>query len=72
MANWIRWWKDRAFLLILLIAFSSMILALVTALIVDWGWILSVVYAIAGGVLIRLVIRREIEKKVKDGTNSNL
>lgn len=70
MAEWVKWWKDRCFLLVLLISFSSMALALLSALLVYWGWILSIVFALAGGVLIRLVIRREIEKKVKNGTKS--
>lgn len=70
MAEWVKWWKDRCFLLVLLISFSSMALALLSALLVYWGWILSIVFALTGGVLIRLVIRREIEKRVKNGTKS--
>ena len=67
MVEWIKWWKDKTFLTILVIVAITMLVSFLVAFF-RCGWTLSVVIACLGG----LGIRKVITKKLDDMSNNNL
>lgn len=61
MATWFKWWKNKTFLLIMGISLITMIIAFLLAYFIEWGWILAIILACIGGVLIRKIIDRAID-----------
>lgn len=62
MANFVRWWKDRTFLTILGIVIGAMVIALLLAVTMEYGWIGSIIVATTGGIAIRRIIINKISK----------
>ena len=65
MATWIKWWKDKTFMTILAIALLTMLIGFLLAYFIEYGWLITIVLAIAGGVSIRKVITNRIDKEVE-------
>lgn len=66
MINLIKWWKDRNLLSIVIIAIASVILSAIPAILFEWGWLLSIVIAITGGLSMRYFIVKYIKSKFKE------
>ena len=62
MSKWFRWWKDRTFLKILGIVIGAMVIALLLAVTMEYGWIGSIIVATTGGIAIRRIIIKSISK----------
>ena len=64
MATWIKWWKDKTFMTVLAIALLTML----------FGWIITIVLTIAGGVSIRKIIINRIIKELEkeEGINKKV
>ena len=65
MATWIKWWKDKTFMTILAIALLTMLIGFLLAYFIEYGWLITIVLSIAGGVSIRKVITNRIDKEVE-------
>lgn len=61
MGEWIRWWKDRTFLTILITCIVAMILSFVFARYFIWGWIASLFIGVISGLFIRGVIVERLD-----------
>lgn len=74
MATWIKWWKDKTFMTILAIALLTMLIGFLLAYFIEYGWLITIVLSIAGGVSIRKVITNRIDKEVEkeEGLNKKL
>lgn len=66
MINLIKWWKDRNLLSIVIIVIASVILSAIPAILFEWGWLLSIVIAITGGISMRYFIVKHIKSKFKE------
>lgn len=62
MAIFVKWWKDRTFLMILGIVIGAMVIALLLAVTMEYGWIGSIIVATTGGIAIRRIIIKSISK----------
>lgn len=67
MSNWIQWWKDKTFLTIMVIAIIAVVLAYVFARFVTWGWVVSLVIGVIGGLGIRHVVVKKLNELDKGG-----
>lgn len=65
MATWIKWWKDKTFMTILAIALLTMLIGFLLAYFIEYGWLITIVLSIAGGISIRKVITNRIDKEVE-------
>ena len=64
MANWVKWLKDKTFLTILGIVAATMLVAFAVAFF-RCGWVLSIVVAVLGGIGIRKVIIKRINRNLE-------
>ena len=62
MSNWIKWWKDKLLLQIMGTAIGSVGLAFIPAYFLSWGWILSILVAVSGGVIMRKLIIKKLDE----------
>lgn len=62
MSNWIKWWKDSTFMSVLVIALLTMLIGFLLAYFLEWGWILTIVVTAIGGMSIRRIIIKRINK----------
>ena len=62
MSNWIKWWKDKTFLAMMVIAIIAVVLAYVFARFVTWGWVVSLVIGVIGGLGIRHVVVKKFNE----------
>lgn len=60
--TWFRWWKDSTFMSILVIAMVTMLIGFLLAYFLEWGWILTIVVTAIGGMSIRKVIIKKLDK----------
>lgn len=67
MSNWIKWWKDKTFLAMMVIAIIAVVLAYVFARFVTWGWVVSLVIGVIGGLGIRHVVVKKLNELDKGG-----
>lgn len=67
MGDWIKWWKDKTFLIVLSIVLVTMAVSFCVAFF-SCAWWLSVIIACLGGIGIRKVI----VKKLDEVSNNNL
>ena len=67
MSNWIKWWKDKTFLAMMVIAIIAVVLAYVFARFVTWGWVVSLVIGVVGGLGIHHVVVKELNELDKGG-----
>lgn len=67
MSNWIQWWKDKTFLAMMVIAIIAVVLAYVFARFVTWGWVVSLVIGVIGGLGIRHVVVKKLNELDKGG-----
>lgn len=65
MATWIKWWKDKTFMTVLAIALLTMLIGFLFAYFIEYGWLITIVLSVAGGVSIRKVITNRIDKEVE-------
>lgn len=66
--EWIRWWKDKTFLSVLGVALGSIVASLALALLLEWGWIGSIVTALAGGFEMRRLVIKKLDEIDNDRT----
>ena len=66
--EWIRWWEDKTFLSVLGVALGTMVASLSLALLLEWGWIGSIVTALAGGFEMRRIVQRKLDEIDNDRT----
>lgn len=61
---WVKWWKDKTILMILIIGLIAMGLSLISALLIPSAYCLCAIIPICGiaGIVVRLVINKRIEK----------
>ena len=64
MSNWIKWWKDKTFMSVLGVALLTMLIGFLLAYYIKWGWILTIVVTAIGGMSIRRIILKRIDKTV--------
>ena len=69
MSTWIKWWKDKTFMTILIIALSAMIIGFLSAYFIDWGWIITIILSAAAGVIMRKIIIKRIDEEVEKYDN---
>lgn len=62
MAEIIKWWKNKNAVLIICTGVLSVVIAFLFAYFISWGWILSLVIAIAGGITMRIFINKLIDE----------
>lgn len=62
MSTWIKWWKDKSILQIIGTAFGAVILAFIPAYFLSWGWILSILIAVFGGITMRKLIIKKLNQ----------
>lgn len=74
MATWIKWWKDKTFMTVLAIALLTMLIGFLLAYFIEYGWLITIVLSIAGGISIRKVITNRLDKEVEkeEGLNKKL
>ena len=65
MSNWIKWWKDKLLLQIMGTAIGSVVLSFIPAYFLSWGWILSILIAVSGGVIMRKLIIKKINDYIE-------
>lgn len=66
MSNWIKWWKSDFFLTILGVVMVTMGITFVLAYFIDWGWIPAIMLCIGGGILIRKMVTKKLDKMSKE------
>ena len=71
MATWIKWWKDKTFMTVLAIALLTMLIGFLSVYFIEYGWIITIVLTIAGGVSIRKIIINRIIKELEKEENIN-
>lgn len=59
--TWFRWWKDKTFMSVLVIALLTMLIGFLLAYFLDWGWILTIVVTAIGGMSIRKIIVKRFD-----------
>ena len=69
MSTWIKWWKDKTFMTILIIALSIMIIGFLSAYFIDWGWIITIILSAVAGILMRKIIIKRIDEEVEKYDN---
>jgi hypothetical protein len=74
MATWIKWWKDKTFMTVLAIALLTMLIGFLSVYFIEYGWIITMVLTIAGGVSIRKIVTNRIVKELEkeEGINKKL
>ena len=71
MATWIKWWKDKTFMTVLAIALLTMLFGFLSVYFIEYGWIITIVLTIAGGVSIRKIIINRIIKEIEKEEDIN-
>lgn len=66
MAEFIKWWKDKMLVLIILTAILSVVIAFLFAFFFEWGWIVSIIIALGGGYLMRRLIIKKLTDTFKE------
>ena len=69
MSTWIKWWKDKTIMSILIIALSVMIIGFLLAYFIDWGWIITIILSAIAGIIIRKIITDRINKEIEKYDN---
>lgn len=71
MATWIKWWKDKTFMTVLAIALLTMLFGFLSVYFIEYGWIITIVLTMAGGVSIRKIIINRIIKEIEKEEDIN-
>lgn len=66
MTTWIKWWKDKTMLSVILISVLAVIVGFILAYFIDWGWILTIILASISGLSIKRIIMNRIDKEVEN------
>lgn len=61
MSEIIKWWKNKYAVIIVCIGVLAVVIGFLFAYFISWGWILSFISAIIGGVSIRYFINKLID-----------
>jgi CHASE2 domain-containing sensor protein len=74
MATWIKWWKDKTFMTVLAIALLTMLIGFLSVYFLEYGWIITIVSTVAGGISIRKIVTNRIIKELQkeEELNKNL
>ena len=59
--TWVKWWKDKTFMLVLAIALLTMLIGFLFGYFLDWGWMLTILACLFGGIGIRRVITKRLD-----------
>ena len=62
MATWIKWWKDKTIMSVILIALFTVIVGFVLSYFITWGWIPTIILAIVDGKIIKRIIDDRISE----------
>lgn len=62
MGKWIKWWKCKTYMSVLVIALLTILTGFFLAYFLDWGWILTIVVTAIGVMNIRKTIIKGIDK----------
>lgn len=65
MATWIKWWKDKTFMTVLAIALLTMLIGFLSVYFLEYGWIITIVSTVAGGISIRKIVTNRIIKELQ-------
>lgn len=71
MTTWIKWWKDKTMLSVILISIFTVIVGFMLTYFIDWGWILTIIIAGVSGLSIKRIITNRLNKEVEKLKNSN-
>lgn len=70
MNTWIKWWKDKTMLSVILISIFTVIAGFMLTYFIDWGWILTIIIAGISGLSIKHIITNRLNKEVEKLKNS--
>ena len=62
MAEWIKWWNDKTIVTIMVVAISSVGLAALSAVLIDWGWVISIIIALVGGYTMKRILFKRLDE----------
>ena len=65
----VKWWKNKWAVLILIVGVLTVGIGFVFAFFISWGWILSLVTEVGGGVTMRVFINKLIDEYAKKLAN---
>lgn len=65
----VKWWKNKWAVLIMIVGVLTVGIGFVFAYFISWGWILSLVTAVGGGVTMRVFINKLIDEYAKKLAN---
>lgn len=65
----VKWWKNKWALLIVVTGVLTVIIGFLFAYFISWGWILSLIIALGGGVTMRVFINKMIDDFAKRMNN---
>jgi CHASE2 domain-containing sensor protein len=71
MATWIKWWKDKTFMTVLAIALLTMLIGFLSVYFLEYGWIITIVSTVAGGISIRKIVTNRIIKELEKEEDIN-
>ena len=60
----VKWWKNKWAVLTMVIGILTVVVGFMFAYFISWGWVLSLVIAVAGGFSMRLCINKMITEKI--------
>ena len=61
--GFIKWWKNRLVVALICTALASVIIAFLFAYFISWGWIISILIALIGGLIMRKLIVKLLEQQ---------
>lgn len=62
VAEWIKWWNDKTIVTIMVVAISSVGLAALSAVLIDWGWVISIIIALVGGYTMKRILFKRLDE----------
>lgn len=71
MSTWIKWWKSKFAWTLIGVTLFVMLIAFLFAYFFNWGWIVSIITAFAGGITLRKLIYKKIDNYAEALENKN-
>lgn len=65
MATWFKWWKDKTFMTVLIIALLTMLIGFLIAYFIKYGWLVTCILSIISGVSIKKIITNRINEELR-------
>lgn len=69
MAQWFKWWKDATFMKIFGVAMLAMVIAVLSAVLIELGWVISVVAACIGGYTMKRILFKRLDEIAEERRN---